>query len=906
MSTSAFLTTEETESQLKNPILIVDKEAVIGRELVLKLGKNVRVVFVAKTKPSFPDEYAANILFVPFTSKIPRIPFGNYSLFFIVDSLSSKIREALPSFADKAEKDKAPAVFITGLKDLDESLMGLMANYPKLKTLIHGDIFDEKFSLDQEATVNKFLYESLTNGKVEVEQSGLEKTYPVYLEDVIDSILESVFGSHGSSKIFFAFPKYPPTCLGLARAIQRANPDIKVDFSKNKEVPVRIIPSSGVYLLENNYPLQKRISRVILKGLNHKADKYDFRKYKKQKITREKTKRKALLRPFLLGLMFLLLLPFVITFSFSSLGVVSLLSAQSNFSKGNIPGTSGWAQAANSFFSLADAAYQPFHIQVEFVGLADAVSPIRQNIEAGRDLSKATLSFADAYEKLSAILAGTSANPVRDFSEANLGLSDGLVLIRKVQEGKDINGKVLSKIKENEGLLNFAANIQTVLPHLVGINEKKVYLILFQNNMELRPGGGFIGSYGLLSLDKGKIAEFSINDVYDADGQLKGHVEPPFAIRRYLPSEHWYLRDSNYNLDFPQAASASAFFLKAELGKQVDGVIGINVSFMESVLKVLGPVHVSEYNQKVDSENFLRLAQEHSQKNFFPGSTQKKDFLSATFRALQNTFLEKKNFSYLTLAKVVQEGILKKDVLLVSSDQSVQGLFTVNKWSSSLWDNRGVRSGTVNDFLGISEANLGVNKVNYFIDRKVSQNTVVGDDGKISSEINISYENKSDGQWPGGDYKNYLRVVFPRNTILSYVSIDGQLQKITDAITDPIVYENKSFTPPAELEVEKTTQNGKDIFGILVNVPMGSKKTITLDYILSEKFDFSNPSSSYNLYIFKQPGVKNIPFDFNFSYPSSHAVTSVSSGIIKQNGSLTLEKDIIRDENILVNLSKKE
>jgi len=48
--------------------------------------------------------------------------------------------------------------------------------------------------------------------------------------------------------------------------------------------------------------------------------------------------------------------------------------------------------------------------------------------------------------------------------------------------------------------------------------------------MELRPGGGFIGSYAILSVDKGKITNFKIYDVYDADGQLKNHIEPPFAI----------------------------------------------------------------------------------------------------------------------------------------------------------------------------------------------------------------------------------------------------------------------------------------------------------------------------------------------------------------------------------------
>src|SRR3989338_4365332 len=55
---------------------------------------------------------------------------------------------------------------------------------------------------------------------------------------------------------------------------------------------------------------------------------------------------------------------------------------------------------------------------------------------------------------------------------------------------------------------------------------KKTYLVLFQNNLEIRPTGGFIGSYGLLTIEDGHVSDFRIFDVYQADGQLKGHVEP--------------------------------------------------------------------------------------------------------------------------------------------------------------------------------------------------------------------------------------------------------------------------------------------------------------------------------------------------------------------------------------------
>src|SRR6185437_16558381 len=74
----------------------------------------------------------------------------------------------------------------------------------------------------------------------------------------------------------------------------------------------------------------------------------------------------------------------------------------------------------------------------------------------------------------------------------------------------------------------------TIFPKLLGYNGTQTYLILFQNNAELRPGGGFIGSYGLVSFDHGKMGQFTIHNVYDADGLLTKHIEPSYIGRRYL------------------------------------------------------------------------------------------------------------------------------------------------------------------------------------------------------------------------------------------------------------------------------------------------------------------------------------------------------------------------------------
>ncbi|MCX6705358.1 MAG: DUF4012 domain-containing protein, partial [Candidatus Woesebacteria bacterium] len=88
--------------------------------------------------------------------------------------------------------------------------------------------------------------------------------------------------------------------------------------------------------------------------------------------------------------------------------------------------------------------------------------------------------------------------------------------------------KILTKI-DFERFINLISKSRVLagsLPRLLGQDKSKTYLVLFENNMELRPTGGFIGSFGLVTFDGGRLSDLTVNDVYSADGQLNGHVEP--------------------------------------------------------------------------------------------------------------------------------------------------------------------------------------------------------------------------------------------------------------------------------------------------------------------------------------------------------------------------------------------
>lgn len=114
----------------------------------------------------------------------------------------------------------------------------------------------------------------------------------------------------------------------------------------------------------------------------------------------------------------------------------------------------------------------------------------------------------------------------------------------------------------------------TLKPFLGGkilSQERQTILVLLQNNMELRPTGGFIGSYALLNFFQGKLVDFEVYDVYEADGQLRGHAEPPADLKQYLGEDGWYLRDANWSPLFPKPRFRRLGFLEKEMGKKWTG-----------------------------------------------------------------------------------------------------------------------------------------------------------------------------------------------------------------------------------------------------------------------------------------------------------------------------------------------
>lgn len=896
-------TFEPVEKNTPATVLLLDKEGSITVGLLPLFPSHAQTVVVGGKTPLAVGE---PVTFIHFGNTMPQIPDSYYSHIFIVYNGEKDVLQLIPQFLEKAQRDGSKIFFILDLFFAHPSfLQELTYSYRNAHVFVTGDFFGKNQLLDTSKTIHRFFHEAATKGTIHVSGDGLVHTFPVLFSDAMDVIVVSAFVQK-TPKIAYVFPKHAPTELSLARMFQTINPFLRIDFVEaTTHSSEHHITASGTYLLQSNYPLLKKIKESELLSEENVVEKPQVKSKSLTRLRPAFAKASAGKEGFsvrtyvIFFLASLLFMPLLVTLFLAGLGTLGLWATKHSLLSGDLSNASQSASFSRTLFGLSKTTGAVVSLEANMLGMGKSGENVLRLLSLGEEGSYGLENAISAVRTYQIVFQKTSTNPKEDFISASNKLKKAITIFQKIRAQDSI--QVLSDFDDVVTLVG--ATIDSY-PTLLGIDEKKTYLLLFQNNAELRPSGGFIGSYGLLTVNKGSVSDFQIHDVYDADGQLTAHVEPAYPFRRYMGIVHQYLRDSNYSPDFPTAASTSANMLYLETGETVSGVIGVDVSFVKTLVGALGSIYVPDYKETVTEENFYILTQTHAEKDFFPGSTQKKDFLRSLFSAIQLKLSDQKSLPYVSLTKVVSRAISEKHMLFAFPDPSIQHLFSVNNLSSSLLDTRETKKQQYTDVAGISETNIGANKANAFVYRKVEQRATLDQIGRIKNTITIRYKNESK-DWPGGDYKNYIRIITAKGSVLTDITIDGQKQSISPAITDYLLYERPDYTSPPGLEVETSEEMNKTLFGFLVIIPKGTFKTISVSYVSPTVLDMGQQVVSYDLWYVKQPGTDVYPYSFVFSHPEHFKAFRVSPGLRVIGDTVVLEKNIVTDQKIHIELSKK-
>nr|WP_240974360.1 DUF4012 domain-containing protein [Arthrobacter sp. SF27] len=151
-----------------------------------------------------------------------------------------------------------------------------------------------------------------------------------------------------------------------------------------------------------------------------------------------------------------------------------------------------------------------------------------------------------------------------------------------------------SALEVLQGALNGAASAAGILPAMLGGEGDRNYLVLVQNNAEVRATGGIPGALVVLQTSDGQI-EFTDHDSATDLGRFK----PPFEVdeeqeRIYTTRLGGYMQNVNLTPDFPTAAStAQAMWEKENPQSKIDGVIALDAVVLSHLLVATGPVELS-------------------------------------------------------------------------------------------------------------------------------------------------------------------------------------------------------------------------------------------------------------------------------------------------------------------------
>ncbi|MFA6300515.1 MAG: DUF4012 domain-containing protein, partial [Nocardioides sp.] len=149
-------------------------------------------------------------------------------------------------------------------------------------------------------------------------------------------------------------------------------------------------------------------------------------------------------------------------------------------------------------------------------------------------------------------------------------------------------------IAETRRALASADKALDVLPELVGAHGPRDYLLVFQNNAEIRATAGLPGSWALVHAEDGLLTM----EEQDGGGFFPETAKPvlpltPGEAQVYGPQLGTYFRDANFTPDFPRAAALmDAQWARSFPGVPLDGVISIDVRALSYLLQGVGPVEV--------------------------------------------------------------------------------------------------------------------------------------------------------------------------------------------------------------------------------------------------------------------------------------------------------------------------
>jgi hypothetical protein len=515
------------------------------------------------------------------------------------------------------------------------------------------------------------------------------------------------------------------------------------------------------------------------------------------------------------------------------------------------------------------------------------------------------------YESFQAI----TANGLNLFNESGQFINNlpdlifkrqGSELISRLESINRLLGKIRSNNSELAAISNSLSNLSEIdsdfqIPF--NLDVEKLYklsgailgwlkksgdhhlLVLLENPSEMRPTGGFVGSYADLVIGGGAIKSIDIHDVNDVDNESDQKIIPPKPIQ--VIATRFKVADANWFFDFPTSAQkiiqfseASNLYKKSDI--TFDGVIAVSGYAINDLLEITGPIVVeipSDNGSKskkltLDNKNFLEEIQRQVQVDRSVGDSYPKKIIQAVTPLLFSKLASLDEAGKQKLFSKFGEWLVDKDLVVYFKDPIIENFLSDFNVSGKIYETPSNFSG---DYLAVVNANLGGGKSDLFISQNINLQSQINEDGTISNHLFITREHKGNlasDWWYKVPNQSYIRVFTPIGAQLENFSggLEKNIKKRTDYskgsyVSDPTVQEIESTKQEFLNYPDLTgfTENEKNTFATWVKTDPGRKSDLSLSY--TERLPAVPKSGSTYRFVFEKQSGVNGDYKFQLSAP---------------------------------------
>ncbi|MFH1946875.1 MAG: DUF4012 domain-containing protein [Candidatus Magasanikbacteria bacterium] len=400
----------------------------------------------------------------------------------------------------------------------------------------------------------------------------------------------------------------------------------------------------------------------------------------------------------------------------------------------------------------------------------------------------------------------------------------------KFLQNSFVQDQVVKKLgDENAELLAF-------LPQFLGFTKPMTYLMLFQNNTELRPGGGFLGVYAVVRLDKGRSEVLKVEgtEIIDRNTPEDWKPTPPEILKEHLKVDRWYFRDANWSPDFTASAENVLKMYKGEgglLADEIDAVVGITPTVLEEFMKETGPITVDGIEFTADNvTEKLEYEVEYGYDDKGIHFLERKQIIEPFMLELLHSLKVNSLANIQNYFELVQDLTKEKHIMIYSLDSDLQNELDNKDWTGRIKYVDG-------DYLMWVDANLAALKTDNAIDRTLYYSFKPQEDGQILATAEMEYKHNGVFDWRTTRYRTYARIFVPSES--EFVTSSGSM----------------AWDRTDELGIiDQGEELGKKWFGAFIAIEPGKTGKLSFSYLLPESVEEQIKNGLYTLFVQKQAG----------------------------------------------------